>query len=92
MSIKFNKLFVDERTRKFAIGARDIIFSMYYTIGGTVSAAAYQAFSDGRWPTKKELALSAGIGITVGFQHILRKFFTGPSNIAGNPPASGDVK
>jgi hypothetical protein len=86
----FKALFRDERTKKFAIGARDIIFSMYYTVGGTVSAAAYQAFSEGRWPAKKELALSAGIGFTVGFQHILRKFFTGPSavapsNIVGNP-------
>jgi hypothetical protein len=84
----FKALFRDERTRKFAIGTRDIVFSIYYTVGGTVSATVYQALSEHRWPTKKELALSAGIGFTVGFQHILRKYFTGPaapSNIAGNP-------
>ena len=76
--MKFETLLKDERTKRFAIGARDIIFSMYYTVGGTVSAAVLQALNDGRFPTKKELALSLGVGLVVGFQHLGRKYVTGP--------------
>ena len=76
--VKLDSLLKDERTRRFAIGARDIVFSLYYFVGGTVGAAAAQAFAAGRWPNKSELSLAVGAGLFVGLQHLGRKYVTGP--------------
>jgi hypothetical protein len=77
-TMKFETLLKDERTKRFTLGARDFIFSLYYMVGGTVSAAALEAFKANRWPTKSELSMAFGAGLFVGFQHLARKYATGP--------------
>lgn len=72
------KLFADEKTKRFRIGVRDGVWSIYYTVIGTVGVTVSTSLSNGSMPTVESVIASGKIGLTIGLAHLVRKYMTGP--------------
>lgn len=72
------KLFSDERSKRFRIGVRDGVWSLYYTVIGTVGVTVSTSLSNGTMPTIESVIASGKIGLTIGLAHLVRKYMTGP--------------
>jgi hypothetical protein len=71
-------LLTEERTKRYAIGLRDVVFSLYYAVGASIAVTVSQ--SKDRLPTWEELRVAAIAGFVLGLQHIIRKYLTGPKD------------
>ena len=70
------KIFEAKETKKFTVSARDIVLSLYYSVGTSVATAVLPNLQNLSMPTVPQIKIAVGAGLVAGIQHLVRKFLT----------------
>ena len=79
-------------TKKFTVGVRDIVLSIYYAVGASVAVAMLPVLQRGDMPTVPQVKVAVSVGLFSAAQHLIRKFFTNKEGVLLIDPETEESK